>query len=368
MNVKKYIAAVFVVALCFVLGAYKKAPEGQADVAKEVKLSVLPGLLFDVPRFHVTPGQTVRIEFTNNDDMDHNLLILQPGSRKQVVDLATELAADGMDRGYIPESPAVLWHTDVLHAGEVAQLTFTAPKEEGVYPYVCTLPGHGNVMYGAMYVTAENDMPPLAADTEVPQGQRKDEQHHHHRVRNHPYELKPPYHYRLYVEGASPAAIAVHLPGQLSYCWDAARCDLRFMWEGGFVDQTELWKGHKDAKAEVIGNIFYTQSVLPSISLSDDEAQPRSFKGYRLQDDGYLEFQYQIGQWTVWETLRENPDQRGIIRSFRIPDLTDPLQIHLAASTTATISYQGKELTSDKLILDGPEGQSFDLRYTFNKL
>ena len=368
MNVKKYIAAVFVVALCLVLWAYEKAPENQTAGSKDVKLSVLPGLLFDVPRFHVTPGQTVRIEFTNNDDMDHNLVVLQPGTRQQVVNLATELVADGMDRGYIPESPAVLWHTDVLHAGEVAQLTFTAPQEEGIYPYVCTLPGHGNVMYGAMYVTAENDMPPLAADKEIPQGQRKDEQHHHHVVRNHPYELQAPYHYRLYVEGASPAAIAVHLPGQLSYCWDAALCDLRFLWEGGFVDQTQLWKGHKDAKAEVIGNIFYTQSVLPSISFSDGEAKTRSFKGYRLQDDGYLEFQYQIGQWTVWETLRETSDQRGIIRSFRIPGLNEPLQIRFATPITAKVSYQGKELTSDELTLDGPSGQSFDLHYTFNKL
>jgi putative heme-binding domain-containing protein len=36
-------------------------------------------------------------------------------------------------------------------------LSFTAPKEPGVYPYVCTYPGHWRRMYGALYVVEDLD-------------------------------------------------------------------------------------------------------------------------------------------------------------------------------------------------------------------
>ena len=37
------------------------------------------------------------------------------------------------------------------------KLSFVAPKEPGVYPYVCTYPGHWRRMYAAMYVVADLD-------------------------------------------------------------------------------------------------------------------------------------------------------------------------------------------------------------------
>jgi len=37
------------------------------------------------------------------------------------------------------------------------RLSFTAPNEPGVYPYVCTYPGHWRRMYGALYVVADLD-------------------------------------------------------------------------------------------------------------------------------------------------------------------------------------------------------------------
>src|SRR5690606_21983780 len=129
----------------------------------------------DIPRFYVKPGQKVTIAFRNTDDMDHNLLILRPNSRQEIVNLATRMGTEGVTKQYVPESPLVLWHTPVLHAGEQETLTFTAPQQEGVYPYVCTLPGHGQVMYGAMYVGQKDHRPELDADTAIPPRQRQDE-------------------------------------------------------------------------------------------------------------------------------------------------------------------------------------------------
>jgi putative heme-binding domain-containing protein len=39
----------------------------------------------------------------------------------------------------------------------VQKLSFEAPTEPGVYPYVCTYPGHWRRMYGALYVVADLD-------------------------------------------------------------------------------------------------------------------------------------------------------------------------------------------------------------------
>src|SRR3954470_6366537 len=133
----------------------------------EIKMGVLPGLKFDVPRFAVPPGATVKIQLRNPDQMIHNLVITEPGARMEIVLAALALGADGPAKNFVPDSPKVLHHTRALNPGESEELVFTAPLTEGVYPYVCTFTGHGVVMYGAMYVTTKS-LPPLETDPNVP--------------------------------------------------------------------------------------------------------------------------------------------------------------------------------------------------------
>jgi putative heme-binding domain-containing protein len=45
----------------------------------------------------------------------------------------------------------------LLQPGESQAITFEAPKTPGVYPYVCTYPGHWRRMFGALYVVANLD-------------------------------------------------------------------------------------------------------------------------------------------------------------------------------------------------------------------
>src|SRR5262249_37087453 len=44
-----------------------------------------------------------------------------------------------------------------LQPRDVQKLSFTAPAKAGVYPYVCTYPGHWRRMYGALYVVEDLD-------------------------------------------------------------------------------------------------------------------------------------------------------------------------------------------------------------------
>jgi azurin len=293
-----------------------------------VSIKAVDGLKYDVVRFKVKPGSKVELTLTNVSDMSHNLLITRPGTRLDVVNTALQLAERGPQMDFIPRIDAVLWSIPVVSPGQTRSVTFTVPQQPGVYPYVCTYPGHGFVMYGAMYVTSDEILPDISNDLNVPESRRKDETAAGKKdiqaldtqsTNPHPYALIPPYLYHVFIEGASPAAIAVHLPADISYCWDAGTCRLRFAWKGGFLNMSDLWKGHFDASAKVLGDIFFRDNTDFPIRLGEAAAVPAiAYKGYRLVDQ-YPEFHYTLNGIDVYELIREKPDSLGIIRSFRIP-------------------------------------------------
>lgn len=111
-------------------------------------------LLYDVREFKVKAGQPVKLIFENPDVTPHNLLIVQPGAADEVGMAGNEMAktTDGFTRGFIPDSPKILHKTKLLPQNEREILRFTAPEKPGIYPYICTFPGHWLVMKGGMIV------------------------------------------------------------------------------------------------------------------------------------------------------------------------------------------------------------------------
>jgi len=91
----------------------------------KINIGTLPGLQYDMPRFAVEPGQKVVLTFKNTDEMEHNLAIVAPGKRLDIVLASASLTPDSQ---YIPKNDDVLWHTPVLKPDETAELKFTAPK------------------------------------------------------------------------------------------------------------------------------------------------------------------------------------------------------------------------------------------------
>ena len=59
---------------------------------------------------------------------------------------------DGMQKGFVPNSPKILQRTGLIAQGEREVLRFMAPANPGRYPYICTFPGHWLVMKGEMLV------------------------------------------------------------------------------------------------------------------------------------------------------------------------------------------------------------------------
>lgn len=143
------------------------AVEAQFDRQKDLKqvsISCIPErMLFSVKEFTAKPGQPVKIVFTNPDATDHNLVVVKPGALADVGMAANEMAKDPRNAksDFIPREKRDL----ILHASKmigptraslVHVLRFHAPEEPGIYPYVCTFPGHWVVMNGVM-VVAENE-------------------------------------------------------------------------------------------------------------------------------------------------------------------------------------------------------------------
>jgi putative heme-binding domain-containing protein len=125
-----------------------------------LRLGTVPDqMLFNKERLVVRAGKPVEVLFENTDLMPHNFVITQPGALEEVGTLAEAQATQpgALERNYVPASPRILLASRLLQPRDVQKLDFTAPSRPGVYPYVCTYPGHWRRMYGALYVVADLD-------------------------------------------------------------------------------------------------------------------------------------------------------------------------------------------------------------------
>lgn len=120
-----------------------------------LELKALPGkMIFDKEVLTVQAGKSVSVIFDNSDQMPHNIVWVKPGTMEKVGKAADAMAAlpDGYERQFVPDIPEVLFATPLVNAGEIFQLDFTAPDVPGEYPFICTFPGHWQIMKGVMIV------------------------------------------------------------------------------------------------------------------------------------------------------------------------------------------------------------------------
>lgn len=131
---------------------------------KQIQISCIPERMrFTVEQFAVKTGQPVKLVFSNPDATDHNLLIVKQGSLGDVGMAANEMARDpkNANSDFIPTNQAdvILQAAPMIgptRKSKVHVLRFEAPTEPGIYPYLCTFPGHWVVMRGQMIVV--NDL------------------------------------------------------------------------------------------------------------------------------------------------------------------------------------------------------------------
>lgn len=317
----------------------------QAQADTTITIKILGGLQFDTPRLAVKPNTKLTIVLDNHDDMAHNMVVTKPNARLKVVEEAAKLDDKGAKMHYVPNSPLVIAHTSIVEPGQMETFSFVLDKP-GIYPYVCTYPGHGYVMYGAIYV-GQVSIPSLEKDTNIPEGQRgiaassPSPHAHHHDIATpspHPFPLEYPLLYRTFMPEAGPAAIVVGLTPTESYCFDAGKCYLRYAWTGGFVDNSEQWKGNGSKLSKIVGEVYWRENEPFPFRIKTLQQKPTvAFKGYTLQKR-LPTFHYRLGAVKVTETLRWDETQMALIREWTFSAHAYPLFIHLPPQTG--LSYQ----------------------------
>ena len=121
--------------------------------------TVVDQMLFDKDRLVVKAGRPVEIVFENPDLMPHNFVVTQPGALEEIGLLAESSATQpgALERNYVPRSKKILLASRLLQPRDSQKIAFTAPSNPGVYPYVCTYPGHWRRMFGSLYVVEDLD-------------------------------------------------------------------------------------------------------------------------------------------------------------------------------------------------------------------
>lgn len=138
------------------VAAASNAPAAEAALEITIKPDTANPLAYDTKEFTVKAGQKVKLTFNNSHPavpQPHNIIISKPGTKDTLLGQAMQMAAapDGMAKGFIPDSPDILFKTKLLQPNTSETIEFTAPAA-GDYPYLCTFPGHGAIMNGVMKV------------------------------------------------------------------------------------------------------------------------------------------------------------------------------------------------------------------------
>lgn len=129
-----------------------KMPPTWTQPDQVISLGTKPGLKYNIDKVQVKAGTKIKLVFGNNDDMIHNLVIVEPGAAREIGDIAFNMGLKGSQMNYIPASSKVLFHTNLIQPGVSETIYFVAPVTPGVYTYLCTYPGHAMVMQGTMKV------------------------------------------------------------------------------------------------------------------------------------------------------------------------------------------------------------------------
>jgi putative heme-binding domain-containing protein len=136
-----------------------RAELGELGV-RVIRITTLPErMAYDKETIALKAGKPVEFLFENTDMMPHNFVIVQPGSLQEIGEMAEADATnpDAQARHFVPRSGKIMLSSVLLWPRDSQKLSFTAPQEPGVYPFVCTYPGHYRRMYGALYVVADLD-------------------------------------------------------------------------------------------------------------------------------------------------------------------------------------------------------------------
>lgn len=157
-------ALIFPAILVSLALAQAEPPEwsGKPDRTIEIK-TLLGQMKYNIAEFDVEPGAKIKITLNNEDDLQHNLLVLdQDPKDKDGIQFATDvwmLGEKGIELQWIPPGhKRVLAASSLIDPHGKTDLYVVMPEAPGDYPFVCTVPGHTLTMRGKINVRSNRKL------------------------------------------------------------------------------------------------------------------------------------------------------------------------------------------------------------------
>ena len=124
-----------------------------STMSNNVILNSNDQMKFDKKIIRVNSNQKVTLTLNHNGrfpaiSMGHNFVLLKEGTD---VDDFAQRAMVAKDTDYIPEGDETYAYTKMIDGGESDSITFDSP-EPGTYVFLCTFPGHYQIMRGDFIV------------------------------------------------------------------------------------------------------------------------------------------------------------------------------------------------------------------------
>ena len=344
----------FLFSLLFTAGlAVAKPPAGFGTPDMEITLGTKHGQMrFDQEALAVAPGAKVKITLKNTCEMLHNWVLVKGGTgdRDRVSGKALQLGAQSMVKHFVPDDPAIVASSQIAMPGKTVDVYFVAPKEEGDYPYVCTLPGHAFTMVGTLAVSKD----PKGALNRLNKARPQVRAQWPLLVTNKPLLQ------RAFVQNSPARSICVGLPGGVNYLFDAETCAVQYGWTGAFLDVGPDRKGRGGRHCKILGQRFEV-GAQGALQMGDAKAV---FEGYsRL---GSPELFYRVGDVRVSQLITLHAGlhagilKRGLQYTFKVAGAKSAVTFKLNPDQVLAEASAGK-WNADKtaLILSAKEAGEF---------
>ena len=110
---------------------------------------------YDVTELHdqARCGREDHLRESGRDAAQHRLLPARHG-RGAACNKQMEKPDEALKRNWLPEDPGIWLHSKTLNPHEKEEFGFKAPEKPGIYPFVCSMPGHAMIMHGRLNVFA----------------------------------------------------------------------------------------------------------------------------------------------------------------------------------------------------------------------
>jgi len=123
--------------------------EQAKPAGRVIDIEATDQMKFSVTTINAKPGEALHVRLKAVSTlpkaaMAHNFVLFKSSvTQKQIADFATA----GMGKGavtFIPDDmkALVIASTTMAGGGQTVDVSFTAPKEPGSYPYICSFTGH----------------------------------------------------------------------------------------------------------------------------------------------------------------------------------------------------------------------------------